>query len=213
MAKTLLMLPAEIRNSIYELIIPPLDEPNGYTSFSKAIQQQPALLHTCRQLRSDLWPMYYSSLKLVVNLSTSEVEKFQQFLRAADERLISTLRTLSLTLPCAGHPEFSHQNRGVQPHNMLYDIERSSLGRFEVTENHGFWFKEAARLSFGARMHRTDRLGYSTCSDWDLLPVRVEHWMGGRFRKEELLALIEGLCADEELVPRLYAGSHIVREA
>lgn len=207
MAASLLTLPAELRNNIYEFLVPLSDHSNGYTSFSQALQQQPALLHTCRRLRNELRPMYFSGLRLVVNVSSPEIQNFQQFVRVADERVISAFQRLSLTEPCAGYSEFNHRRWSKRTHSVLYDIELLVSGRFEKTECHGFWVGSMGRRSFGELMHRYDSLGYSTCSNWGTLPVSVEGWVGGRFRRYELLALIDGLCAHELVAPRLRGGN------
>lgn len=206
-AAPLLTLPAELRNRIFEHVLHHSDEPKGYIYFSEAIQQAPKLLYKCQRLRNELWPMYFSNMKLVVNVSTQEIQRFQGFLRAADERLIATLQNLSLTLPCNGCPEFGHLHRCVQVHSVLYGIELSESRQFEMTEYHGFWFRESGQLTFGEVMNRIDSFGYSTCTNWTTLPVRVEDWEGGRFRKGGLLALIDRLCAHERVAPRLVSSS------
>lgn len=206
MAASFLTLPAELRNNIYEFLVSPSDYSDGYTPFGRALQQQPALVHTCRQLRNELRPMYFSTLRLVIRVSTPEIRNFQSFLRAADERVISAFQRLSLTLPCSGYAEFNHRRWSKRTHSVLCDVELRVPGGFEKTECHGFWLGGSGRRNFGELMRRYDSLGHSTCTNWGALPVPIEDWAGGRFRRDELLALIEALCAHDMVAP-LFRGS------
>lgn len=201
-ASALLALPAELRNAVLDYVIFDSIKPTQkYTFLDEALRRQPALANTCRQLRAELRPMYFSSLKLVLDMTDLGHNLLMAFLHGADDPLLAGLPQLSINIACGGWPRFCSRQAVCETHHALHDIRPMSDGTFEVIELHGFWHKESGIRIFKP-MNREDSLGFATCTNFEAFPVEppVVRWGTGPFTKEKIMRLIHRL-GQHPLVP------------
>lgn len=116
-ATSLLALPPEIRQQIYDLVV--INRPEhmdrrhqiniipSYTAAQHSIQQQPALSCVCRTLRREVLPFYYAKNTFMISLDGVTVRKqgrtilnsdayFLKWLRAIGQRRCEDIRAIAV---------------------------------------------------------------------------------------------------------------------
>lgn len=197
---TLLSIPPELRNEIFQLIMP---EPCRYISFTESLKHQPALVNVCAQLRAETRAVYFSNLNLVVAVQDDEFAKFLQLVEASDEDFLNSIRNLSLTLDCIGLPELCCEKRNLRPHSVVLGIELIEDGSWALNESHGVWSRHSGEWRFEAMRDR-DHFGLKTCKNAGLLQQeQLVACQTGESQKARLLELIGRLCEHWLVAPRI----------
>lgn len=196
----LLSIPPELRNEIFQLIMP---ETCRYTFFTESLKHQPALVNVCPQLRAETRAVYFSSLNLVMAVQDDEFAKFLQFIEESGEDFLTGLRNFSFTLDCIGLPEICCDIQNLRPHSVVLEIALTDDGSGAVTESHGVWSRDSGEWRFEAVRDR-DHFGLKTCRNAGLLQEKelvAKHT--GESKKARLLEILGGLCGHPLVAHRI----------
>lgn len=128
-------LPAEMRNEIYDLTVNEIFADGATVHWADAIVQQPALLNTCRQVRSELLQVYYSRLSLVVEVPSRPIATFRTLIQGADQLIISRITKLSILFPCGTHE--SNEFFRKPTHFAMIELFKIRAGGFATDISHG----------------------------------------------------------------------------
>lgn len=134
----LLRLPAELRNQIYDYLVP----------FGKSIagddmrckqQPLPALLHVCRQTREDISPIFYGRNIVTINLLHLTLHKWSNIrMRSAANLLPDAGTTCWRRLQVKSSSRCFHDDGYAKLTNMEVEINRMQ-GTLECRREHFFY--------------------------------------------------------------------------
>ena len=93
---SLIKLPAEIRNRIYERLVP---SNKWLTAYNRSSPTEIALLQVCRSIRADTVPMYYGNNTFALDLRTSE-HRFLAYawINSLSVEAVNSLRKLRISV-------------------------------------------------------------------------------------------------------------------